>query len=96
MQHLPEMARRAVGRLGTMRQGRQSLTDYLAEFDRTLLEAKANDWTDTVKIDYLIAQQGLKTCLNTIKQTLLTKNIYPHSLHQSQLPSPPTTMPDSD
>lgn len=49
----PELPRRAVAKLGSMRQGKQPLPEFIPEFDRTLLEAKAGDWHDAVKINYL-------------------------------------------
>ena len=36
-----------------MKQGRRDLGVFLAEFDRTVLEAEANMWDDAAKISYL-------------------------------------------
>ena len=58
-----------------MQQGKQGLTDYLAEFDRTLLEAGANEWVDTVKIDYLC--RGLSQDLINILVSINKPTTYP-------------------
>ena len=54
----PESTRRAATKLANMQQGTASLTEYLADFDRTMLEAKAHLWTEDSKISYL--RKGLR------------------------------------
>lgn len=50
----PELAGRATQRLNTMKQGRKdTFADFLARFDRTLLEAGGLAWADEVKKTFL-------------------------------------------
>lgn len=64
----PEGVRRQRDKHGIMRQQRyQSVAEYIAEFDQTLLEAQAMSWDDVIKIDYL--RRGIS---NDLKHALIT------------------------
>lgn len=49
----PESAERAARKLNTLRQGTKSFNLFLAEFERTLLDAGGIDWSDQVKKTFL-------------------------------------------
>jgi hypothetical protein len=49
----PESAERASRKLNVMRQGGKPFTTFLAEFDRTILDAGGIAWTDQVKKTFL-------------------------------------------
>ena len=61
----PHKVQEAEDKLYTLRQGTDSLHVYVAKFERTLYEARGQDWNDVNKISAL--RQGLSS---TIRQRL--------------------------
>ena len=65
----PELQSRAQSKLGYMKQNRRSIGEFLAEYDKTILEAGAVLWDDAAKIF------PLKRAINQdIRQLLVTVN----------------------
>ena len=103
----PELGRRALDKLGSMRQGKQGLREFLADFDRTLLEARGASWDDDVKIDYLrraLSQDLIETLVTVDEPTeyaafcskikwLEQKKDSAQARREQQQQSAPTTRP---
>jgi hypothetical protein len=66
-----QAAQRASSKLTTMRQGNKSFAAFLAEFDRTILEAGGLTWADQVKKTFL------NNCLSKELKTALVPVIAP-------------------
>jgi hypothetical protein len=49
----PKSTARAANKLGSLKQGTKSFATFIAEFERTILEAGGGDWADTAKRNFL-------------------------------------------
>ena len=50
----PKLIERAVFRLNSIRQNSDRFANFLAKFERTMIEAGDSVWTDSVKKNFLI------------------------------------------
>jgi hypothetical protein len=69
----PQAAERASRKLSVMRQGNKSFAVFLAEFDRTILEAGGMSWSDQVRRTFL------NNCLSSELKTALVPIVTPSS-----------------
>jgi hypothetical protein len=69
-----ESAERAARKLNMMRQGSKPFSTFLAEFDRTILDAGGLDWSDQVKKTFL--SNGLSAELQTALVATPTPELY--------------------
>ena len=71
----PELERQAEEKLYNMRQGRATVIDYLADVDRTILEANALSYADSSKIS--CARRGLNQELKDVLVAVREPTTYP-------------------